>query len=658
MNFFEQQDQAHRQSKKLLWLFFLAVIAIVMAVDAAVAGIWLMGFGGRFFTIWDCPPQYFLISTTVVLLFIGSGTLYEMYRLRDGGDAVAKMAGGRLILPSSSNLLERRLLNVVEEMALASGIACPHIYVLDGEDAINAFAAGYQQNQSVVAVTRGALQRLTRDELQGVIGHEFSHILNGDMRMNVKLISVLFGIQMLATFGQELLYGIARWNDSRGRDEKGAGVQLVLLFLGAVLFVVGYVGIFFGRLIKSAVSRQREFLADASAVQFTRNPDGIGGALRKIGGLGSVNQCGSRIDNPRAEQLSHMFLGAARPQLMAGLFATHPPLQERLRHVYGKDVAFMEASVIAEPARTTTGMDVLWHGGAVISGFNAASTGHTSGTAVSTERKVATPVNIAADIGVFSTAIVQAARDPAAACDLVCALLLDRSQSAPFVLQLQILQQTAGVQVERAQQLLLEIERMPRSLRLPVLDLAMPALRLLPALQKTQLLAAVNRLILVDHHMTQAEFILQTVLEKRLGPKAGRSVAVRYSNLQELRMQITLLFSLLAQSQPDENAALAAFRNAALTVPELNLQDKDLRTSASLDFFEVRRALGKLNQFSPLAKSFLLRGMVAAASEPADGKLSDGQIDLLRSICAALDVPVQEHVAAAQTNLIASDNND
>ena len=348
MDFFEQQDQAHRQSRKLLFLFMLALVAIVLAVNASLALIWIWRSGASLAGQHVYPRGFFVTNTVLTLLFIGAGTLFEMFRLRDGGDAVALLAGGRLVMPSSVDVLERRLLNVVEEMALASGIACPRVYIMDDEQAINAFAAGYHQNQAVLAVTRGSLTRLSRDELQGVIGHEFSHIMNGDMRMNVKLIGVLFGIQMIATLGQELMYWGTRFGSSRSRDEKGPPLQLILLALGAALFVIGYVGIFFGRLIKSAVSRQREFLADASSVQFTRNPDGIGGALRKIGGLTRSNDCGARIDNPHAEQLSHMFLGAARPNLLSGLFATHPPLTERLRRVYGKSVDFLDASELPE----------------------------------------------------------------------------------------------------------------------------------------------------------------------------------------------------------------------------------------------------------------------------------------------------------------------
>ncbi|WP_395822594.1 M48 family metallopeptidase [Collimonas sp.] len=333
MTFFEQQHQARQQTRKLVFLFGLAVLAIVVAVNLAMALLWTFKFDPHHGIMRNYPKGFFETNTLITLLLIGGGTLIQTLNLRDGGDAVAQMAGGRLVSPASADMQERRLLSVVEEMALAAGIACPKVYLLEQEDAINAFAADYNPNEAVVAVTRGALNRLTRDELQGVVGHEFSHILNGDMRLNVHLIGVLFGIQMIAGFGQQLMnFGSSFWDvGARNNRDKGPPWQLVLIVSGLVLFVIGYIGIFFGRLIKSAVSRQREFLADASAVQFTRNPDGIGGALRKISGLTDRNKIGSQINHASAEQLSQLFLGSARRNLLDGWFATHPPLTERLR---------------------------------------------------------------------------------------------------------------------------------------------------------------------------------------------------------------------------------------------------------------------------------------------------------------------------------------
>lgn len=641
MDFFEQQDQAHRQSRKLLFLFFLAVVAIVLTVNASLALIWNWSLGSRQAGALPYPHGFFVVNTLVTLLFIVGGTLVEMYRLRDGGDAVAQLAGGRLVLPSSQDILERRLLNIVEEMALASGIACPRVYIMDREDAINAFAAGYQQNEAVVAVTRGTLSRLTRDELQGVIGHEFSHILNGDMRMNIKLIGVLFGIQMIAGFGQQLLYWGSRFGGSaRSRDDKGPSAQLVLLALGAALFVIGYVGIFFGRLIKSAVSRQREFLADASSVQFTRNPDGIGGALRKIGGLTRQNDCGSRIDNPHAEQLSHMFLGAARPNLLSGLFATHPPLQERLRRVYGRSVEMLDASEIVDPALVAGLPEGMYGFGA--RNFELAQQAH------------AAPAADALAFGQhgglhLSPALLQAAREPLTASALVAALLLERDQPAAYAAQVQLLQQAPAGQAALAQQLLTEIDQLPRSVRLPLLDLCMPALKLLSSAQKGQLLTQAHQLIAADQRVTQAEFVLQTVLERRLGARAGRAVPLRYHALSELRPEVLLLLALVAHGWDQAEAVGAAFQRAAQQVPELHFSAAEMPASGTVDFFEVRQALDKLNQLAPLAKPFLIRAMLAAALQ--DERISVATADLLRGVCAALDAPVPDAVTATYAGL-------
>ncbi|MDY7539983.1 M48 family metallopeptidase [Undibacterium sp. RTI2.1] len=690
MDFFEQQDQAHRQSKKLLFLFFLAVVAIVLAVNLSLALVWIWSSGQRFAGVHHYPRGFFILNTFLTLLFIGGGTLVEMFRLRDGGDAVAQLAGGRLVMPSSQDLQERRLLNIVEEMALASGIACPRVYVMDHEEAINAFAAGYHQNEAVVAVTRGTLVRLTRDELQGVIGHEFSHILNGDMRMNIKLIGMLFGIQMIASFGQQLMYWGSSIGSSRSRDEKGPSLQTIFFLTGVALFVIGYVGIFFGRLIKSAVSRQREFLADASAVQFTRNPESIGGALRKIGGLTLTNQCGSRIDSPHAEQLSHMFLGAARPNLLDGFFATHPPLKERLQRLYGWNVEFLDASEIIDVDAGAGLPDGVYGFGA--RNFMAAQAATNNSVPGSSLAIIASPGAARSDIAASDTKtsnlsnqlglgfgnlpssknrmpseLLDALRDPLGVSAAVYALLLDRSDTQAYAIQTTILQQSAAAQSALALSLLPHIEAMPCSARLPLLDLAMPALKLLSVEQRASLLAIVSRLIAADQKMTQAEFVLQTVLDRRLGPLAGRAVPVRFGQLAALKKETALLLSLVAYTASGKDTAAFdardAFLRAANSMPDLGLNASDMcvintaaintapiNTSAAVavsvnapDFFEVKRALDKLNQLAPLAKPFLIRLLVAAAALPGE-RLNPDSADLLRCICAAIDAPVPQKV--------------
>ncbi|MBC3862743.1 M48 family metallopeptidase [Undibacterium jejuense] len=662
MDFFEQQDQAHRQSRKLLILFALAVIAILVAVNVSLALIWKWGFAMRTPGHPGYPTGFFFINTAVTLLFIVGGTMFETFRLRDGGDAVAQMAGGRLVMPDSTDAKERRLLNIVEEMALASGIACPRVYVLDREDAINAFAAGYHQNEAVVAVTQGSLTRLTRDELQGVIGHEFSHILNGDMRMNIKLIGVLFGIQMIAGFGQEMMYWASRFGSSRDRDEKGPPIQLVIVVFGAALFVIGYVGIFFGRLIKSAVSRQREFLADASAVQFTRDPETIGGALRKIGGLTMVNQCGSRINNPRAEQISHMFLGAAKVNLMDGMFATHPPLKERLQRVYGHNVEFLDASEIVDPVDLAAMPEGVYGFGARnveaaqraraverSSDLNAEFGQHAIPTANTIPFSM--PLTPAATAVPQSTSahgidpfILTAARDSTTADALVFALLSDRSEPQAYAIQQSLVARLGAEKAALTENLLNHLESLQASPRLPILDLAMPALKQLSSENKAQLLSVASKLIAADQKMSQSEFVLQTVLERRLGPQAGRMVKVKFNAVTALKSEVQLLLSLVARSHSDDAQAGIAFQRAAATLPELAFQSRDLLPPATLDFFVVRQALEKLNQLAPLAKPFLIKAVLAAATRPQQERMDAEMLDLVRGICAAVDAPVPDVV--------------
>ena len=304
MDFFGEQDAARRNSRWLVVLVVLAVATIVVSLYGVLIGIISYSDTSRMaapVALWQ--PDLFLLVGGVVSTVILLSSLFKVVQLSSGGGAkVAESLGGRLVSRSADDRLERRLLNVVDEMAIASGIPAPKVYVLDDEHGINAFAAGTSTSDAVVAVTRGTLEQLNRDELQGVVGHEFSHIFNGDMRLNIRLMGVLHGILMLALIGRVMLRGGSRGHRVSSSSNKKGGGGIVLFALA--LFVIGYIGVFFGRLIKAAVSRQREFLADASAVQFTRNPAGIAGALKKIAGIDST-----QIQHPDAESASHMFFG-------------------------------------------------------------------------------------------------------------------------------------------------------------------------------------------------------------------------------------------------------------------------------------------------------------------------------------------------------------
>ncbi len=323
MDFFAQQDLARRKTKWLILYFTLAVISMIAMIYGIAIFVTIYLNSGHLHhydaeqpavSIWNPVLLAEVAAGTILIIFFGSA--YKTAALSGGGGTVAVALGGRLVASNTTDLDERKLLNVVEEMSIASGVPMPQVYVLDNEEDINAFAAGHSTSDAAVTVTRGCMTKLNRDELQGVIGHEFSHILNGDMRLNIRLMGILFGILCIATIGRILLY--ARGSD---RDKNP------LPFIGILLLIVGSLGLFFGRLIQAAVSRQREFLADASAVQFTRNPGGLSHALQKLGGYGS------RVRSPHASDASHLFFGNALADSLFGALATHPPLEQRIKAI-------------------------------------------------------------------------------------------------------------------------------------------------------------------------------------------------------------------------------------------------------------------------------------------------------------------------------------
>src|SRR5262245_17112888 len=327
MDFFARQAATRRQSRWMVVLFLIAVAAIVVAIDfvvvTAVAILQLQDDGGLLASqdlSLSRYPVVIVLTTIVVLGTIGVSSLVRTGSLAAGGSKVAEQLGGTRVGADTADPLRRRLRNVVEEMAIASGVPVPQVYVLEREAGINAFAAGYSPANAAITVTRGALVNLNREELQGVIAHEFSHVLNGDMRLSTRLIGLLFGLTVIAMVARTILRVGPR---SAGR--KGGGGLAVIYVAALIVLALGWIGLFFGRLIQAAVSRNRESLADASAVQFSRNPTGLRNALVKIGALG----IGSRFSDADAEEVAHLLFAEGVPRL----FATHPPLLERIREL-------------------------------------------------------------------------------------------------------------------------------------------------------------------------------------------------------------------------------------------------------------------------------------------------------------------------------------
>jgi Zn-dependent protease with chaperone function len=349
-DFFDRQDAARRNTTRLVVLFVLAVVAIMVSIHVLLAvALGYLGAhpaGGAERSLLT-DPAIAAVAFVGTLIVVGGGSLFKVAQLRGGGRVVAEQLDGRLVSPDTTDPAERQLMNVVEEMAIAAGMPAPPVYLMEREAGINAFAAGFAPGEAVIGVSRGAAEQLSRDELQGVIAHEFSHILNGDMRLNIRLIGLLHGILIVGMLGYFVLRMTA-FSGHRGRRSRDQGnAMLPILAIGLGLMIVGFFGTFFGNLIKAAVSRQREFLADAAAVQFTRQPDGIAGALKKIGGL----PAGSTIQNPNAPEASHMFFGRATSGFSA-MFSTHPPLRERIRRIDPSwDGTFPEVATGAERGR-------------------------------------------------------------------------------------------------------------------------------------------------------------------------------------------------------------------------------------------------------------------------------------------------------------------
>ncbi len=679
MNFFEHQEVARRSSRRLVMLFALAVIAIVIAVNLAATLVYhaFVVPAGAGWVSSQLPKGFYLTNTVVVLGLIFGGTWLEMNRLKAGGEAVAKMIGAREVDTSTRDMLDRRLLNVVEEMAIASGVPVPRVFVMDSENTINAFAAGHSINDAIVAVTRGTLTRLSRDELQGVIAHEFSHILNGDMKLNLRLVGVLFGLLIVAMAGRFLLEIGRR---TRGGGDRSSGSAIAMLFAaGLVLWILGYIGVFFGRLIKAGVSRQREFLADASAVQFTRNPDGIGGALRKIAGLSEQTGLGTRIDHPQAEALSHLFLGAARPSFVRGVFATHPPLAERVQRIYGRAMAALPAPENAvalalsglSPARIESPRSPIEFVPSSSAGVPAAAKASpfpssSSPLATLVEPAAAVALTAAAQVGAQVTADIgtvrprhvdfalddaqralleslrRAASDGMRAQLLVLALLVAKERDLRGQQRALIAEAYGGEAAQIAEAYHEQIQKLPPGARQPLADVAMPALRKLPKQTRDFLLRTAHLLVAADGRVTISEFLLFTILKRRLGPQAGRAVSAKFASLAPLAPEAGLVLSLVAAVRLPERAE-HAFNAGAVQCRDVELP---FVPSSAVRLDDVTAALDRLNQLMPLAKPQLIKAATAVAF--IDDQTNWKAASTLRMICAALDAPLPPQIVEAE----------
>jgi Zn-dependent protease with chaperone function len=645
-DFFQRQSDARRSTLWLVCMFCLAVIAIVTIV-VSVAAVVVSSQSRQPMQAISAHPEQLAIPALaglITLVLIVGGSIYKILELRSGGGTqVAEGLGGRRLYPNTQDPTEKRLLNVVEEMAIASGTPVPPVFMLP-EKGINAFAAGYSPGDAVLGVTRGCATQLSREQLQGVIAHEFSHILNGDMRMSIKLIGVLHGILLLGLTGHLILRMFFYSGGSRSRSNRSDGNNsggqaiLVIIVIGVVLLVLGFVGTFFGNLIKAAVSRQREYLADASAVQFTRNPEGIAGALKQIG----ARAAGSRLKTAGAAEASHMYFAQGVWEGFSGLWATHPPLAKRIRAIDPQwDGKFPEADAL--PA--SLGSDVL-------AGFTGGVQLQSVPPAASTEVPVQIIDEAVNHVGEPTTAhqhyaadlvrqipelIVEATHEPYAARAVIFALLLNR-QAEVRLRQLEILRKNAPADVN---QLVVgmhaDIDRLDARVRLPLVEMSLPALRAMSPSQYVEFYRCFVDLAKADQHIDLFEWMLSQVLLRHLRPQFERikSPPVMYYGLQQLGRECSILLSAMAAAGNNDAVAKLAFQQGATRLSELKLQQRP-RSESGLG--DLRVALEKLAHVAVKHRGRIVDACAAAIS--ADQHVTWQEAELLRGISDLLDCPM------------------
>ena len=666
MNFFETQDRARRRTKWLVFYFICAVVAIVFVAYFGV--IFGMKLAGDRLDLWE--PGWFISIAGMTCLLIFGGSAYKSSQLRQGGRVVAKDLGGRLVLPHTRDLEERQLLNVVEEMAIASGTPVPQVYVMDEEMGINAFAAGTKPSNAVIGVTRGCLQLLSRSELQGVVAHEFSHIHNGDMRLNMRLIAVIFGLLILMLTGRTILHSILRSafqprvSSGNRRDRNGGGVRalVIVVVIAGVFFLVGGIGAIFARLIQAAVSRQREFLADASAVQFTREPAGLAGALKKIGGWND----GSRVRSPQALAVSHMFF--AEGGLFKWGMATHPPLQVRIRAlepdwVGGFDSVALNKNQSLAGSYDESRQQILKRQRGEV-GAAAEEEGESGAVAnLAPVQRLSGSVNAMvalSDLGQetrwsleagqrihdgLDERLRSASQDRGGAQRLIFAMLLSRDRQ-------QRQEQVEGLRKGMGSDFLREgedwqelLESLHSAEKIALLDLCMPTLRHMSQPEYGRFIQLMHWIIATDEKVDLFEFMLQHAVTRHLAghfEPDRRKVPPGPERMDDLPAAGNVLLTVMARMERTEESAARAFQAAVKGGHGFEGWSPELLPEDSFGPEEIHSALVEFETAPPMVKKTILQMCGLAAAE--DGILTSREAELLRAVADAIGVSLPPFV--------------
>lgn len=635
MSFYENQDDARKQTYLLIGYFLLAVVLIVGMVNIAVYAIAFLSSTEKFsLTQWLSSPFSWGVSVATLVL-IGAGSLLRIAKLSQGGLSVALMAGATPLDPATQDSKERILINVVEEMSIASGTSIPRVFVMKEELGINAFVAGTEPRNTILAVTQGTLEKLNRHELQGVIGHEFSHILNGDMKLNVKLMGVLAGILLIGQLGEFLLRGSRRRSYHRSYSRNRNESQLVPL--GLALMVIGYVGLFFGRLIKAAISRQREFLADASSVQFTRNPEGIASALYAIQHYSGH----ALLINRHAEDMSHMCFGNSVKHRLNGLLSTHPPIEERVRSI---DKALWprlkarfrkrdENADIHEPTEPSTSGTSL-----AAQGLGFAANANNTPQPLNTDAIKSSIGSPSIQHQLYAhelhTAIPEPLKNSAHSHNseqLLYAILLQENKSHDTALS-NIKEPHESRITIRA--LIDSVANNDARFRLPLLDMTLATLKSKNAEQRLNVIKNCITLIKSDKRITLSEFVYSYLIQQALGNinKPARSI----KSFNKVEAPLASLFSIIVQCSGDSKEKQS--ENYQQIMGYFSKRDFSQHLKQPPSPKTLNHALASLHRLTPLLKQPIIDACVDCILH--DGKAVLKEIELLRAICEALDCPM------------------
>jgi Zn-dependent protease with chaperone function len=626
MDFFDHQDQARRKTGQLVSAFVLGVLVTVSLVNLLGFGISLLVQANTGAAIKGGPwsmlvtwlgSHYAWQLALGTLLIIAAGSIAAYWQLRQGGgEVVARWSGARPVDYQQNEPAVQQFINVSEEMAIAAGAPVPALFVMEHEATINAFVAGYRADEAVLVVSRGALDALSRDELQGVVGHEFSHILNGDMQLNVRLMAVLAGLIQIGQTGRwmwhSLRFGLR--SSRRGRSD------LALALLGLALILVGYIGVLSARVIKAGVSRQREYLADASSVQFTRNPDGIAGALYKI----REHSQGSQLLHRHAEDMSHFCFGES--VALSAMMATHPPLDDRIRRVNPTFMARARhrsrASEQADTAVARTAPD------AFDQVMGVATIGALAGTARPDHLDYARQLykNIPEQIrhSVHQSAGARA----------FCYSQLMLASPGHEQALLNLVKQEDVSAVEVLRRLWPFYQKIDTQLRLPLLNMVIPVLKRLDERERLVFQDRLERLAHLDGSLALREWVLLAQVRHHLS-ESGSSWSGHTRPFKECGHDVQVLLSALVHVNREPLLARATFEQ---TLKPFDIPDKSLLPAERAGFIEVTAALGHLGDIA----HFWRRSVLQASADVirADGAIYQEEYELLRTLADCLGCPM------------------